>query len=113
MNPGGGHLPRRIGLVLPSVGGTGLAAMLAVFAPAAAATVDQLTCTAAQAAVQTSGRYDKRTGFGVVPIIPPRRLATGRSADCPIGSSPSFYVERTTDAPACILGYSCERRDNR
>jgi hypothetical protein len=75
-------------------------------------TVDQMTCDAAQRQVLATGRYEKSTSYGVLPIIPPFQVRGG-VANCPVATSPSFFFERTRDVQACILGYSCERKNNR
>lgn len=93
-------------------------ACTAFAAPAAMAqpaprTVDTMTCAEAQRTVQATGRYEKRTGFGSVPIQGVLVVPRGGSTTCPIRSSPSFFIEHTRDVAACVLGYSCERRGPR
>lgn len=75
-------------------------------------TVDRLTCEAAQRQVLATGHYEKSTPYGVLPIIPPYQVRGG-VANCPIATSPSFFFEPTLDVKACVLGYSCERKNNR
>jgi hypothetical protein len=79
-------------------------------APARAqTTVDQMTCAQAVRSAAVSHRYYKRTGFGVVPIMPvfpftPRMTCLWTEWAVP-------QVERTRDNPACEIGYKCEERD--
>ncbi|MFO1147357.1 MAG: hypothetical protein U1E62_03190 [Alsobacter sp.] len=93
-------------------------AMLMGFALAGAApgaawaeTVDRMTCAAAKKVVQATGGYEKRTGFGPLPIRPV--IPETRQGFCPGHSMPVFAIEKTLDNPACVVGYTCERRDRR
>ena len=79
----------------------------------AQATVESMTCAAAQRYVQQNGSYNKLTGFGVLPIRPVRPNLPGQAANCGPRQSPTFFLERTLDNPSCNLGFVCERRDNR
>jgi hypothetical protein len=105
-------------LLLPCLAAAATAVMLsgqpARSAPASRGplTVDQMTCDAAQRQVLATGRYQKSTSYGVLPMIPPYQIRGG-VANCPVANSPSFFFERTRDVAACVLGYSCERRNNR
>jgi hypothetical protein len=80
--------------------------------PALAESVDRLTCAQAIRVVQTTNSYEKKTGFGTVPIRPVTPVGkTG--AFCPGSLYPLFSVEKTLDNPACVLGFTCERRERR
>jgi hypothetical protein len=72
--------------------------------------VDRMTCAAAVHAVQATHSYDKKTAFGVVPIMPVIPKGPGESVNCPARFIPSFFIERTLDNPACVVGYSCVER---
>jgi hypothetical protein len=72
--------------------------------------VDQMSCSAAVQAAQRTGSYSKRTGFGVVPIRPSYPISRTGAASCPPRFDLSFFIERTLDNPACVLGYSCVER---
>jgi hypothetical protein len=86
---------------------------LAGAAPAAAQaeTVDRMTCAAAKKVVQATGGYEKRTGFGPLPIRPVN--PESRQGYCPGSTAPVFAIEKTLDNPACVVGYTCQRRDRR
>ncbi len=73
---------------------------------AAAATVDRMTCAAAQRQALTTGRFEKMTGFGSTEIFGfwPNDGGPNR---CPIGYFQSWYVERTLDNPRCPIAYTC------
>jgi hypothetical protein len=90
---------------------TGLALAGAMPAVALAETVDRMTCAAAKKVVQATGGYEKRTGFGPLPIRPV--IPESRQGYCPGHSVPVFTIEKTLDNPACVVGYTCERRDRR
>ena len=80
-------------------------------APAAAqTTVDQMTCGGAIRSAAITRRYYKRTGFGVVPIMPVFPYA-GRTV-CGITEWEVPQVERTRDTPRCVIGYKCQERDD-
>lgn len=73
-------------------------------------TVDQMTCADASRSAIASGRYYKRTGFGVVPIMPiVSRL--GATRQCLPSEWAVPQVERTRDTAACLIGYKCEEAD--
>lgn len=93
--------------------GAALVAIPPVAWAQSARTVDGMTCAEAKRTVKATGRYEKRTGFGSVPIMGVLVGPSENSATCPIRSSPSFFIERTRDVPACVLGYSCERKGPR
>jgi hypothetical protein len=78
---------------------------------ALAETVDRMTCAAAKKVVQATGGYEKRTGFGALPIRPVN--PESRQGYCPGSSAPVFAIEKTLDNPACVVGYTCERRGPR
>jgi hypothetical protein len=80
---------------------------------AAQATVDTMSCAAAQRFVQANGSYNKKTGFGPLSIRPVRPLRPGEAANCGPRQYPSFFLERTLDNPSCNLGYNCMTRDIR
>lgn len=89
----------------------GLALGLPSAAPAAAqTTVDQMTCATAARSAAASGRYYKRTGFGVVPIMPIVTRA-GAARLCQPSEWAVPQVERTRDSSACVVGYKCEEAD--
>ncbi len=71
-------------------------------------TVDQMSCGAAIASAARAHRYYKRTGFGVVPIMPVFPF-DGRNA-CLITEYQSRQVERTRDGAQCVIGYKCQER---
>jgi hypothetical protein len=79
----------------------------------AQATVDTMTCAAAQRFVQQNGSYNKKTGFGVLPIRPVRPNLPGQASNCGPRQYPSFFVERTLDNPSCNVGFVCQTRDIR
>ncbi len=75
----------------------------------AAQTVDRMTCAAARRQVLATGRFEKNTSFGPVPIygfVPD----DGGPNRCPRDTEQSWYVERTLDNPRCALGYTCNER---
>jgi hypothetical protein len=72
-------------------------------------TVDQMTCSQAVRSAAASHRYYKRTGFGVVPIMPVFPFAPRTTCLWTEWAVPQ--VERTRDNPACAIGYKCEERD--
>lgn len=72
--------------------------------------VDQLSCAAAVQTTQRTGAYSKRTGFGVVPIRPSYTVGRTGVGSCPPRFELSFFIERTLDNPACVLGFSCVER---
>jgi hypothetical protein len=79
-------------------------------APAfAQTTVDQVTCAQAVRSAAVSHRYYKRTGFGVVPIMPVFPFTPTTTCLWTEWAVPQ--VERTRDVPACAIGYKCEERD--
>lgn len=89
----------------------GLALGLAAAGPAAAqTTIDQMSCASAAQSAAATGRYYKRTGFGVVPIMP---IVTRRSASrlCLPSEWAVPQVERTRDTASCLVGYKCEESD--
>ncbi len=75
----------------------------------AAQPVNEMTCAAARRQVLATGRFEKETPFGPVPIygfLPD----DGGPNRCPRGTDQSWYVERTLDNPRCALGYTCNER---
>lgn len=93
---------------LLAIGAAWAGAMVPV-ASVAQVPVDRMTCAAAIRAAQQMGSYWKTTGFGVVSIRPGRIIGAG-PASCPARLNASFFVERTLDNSACVLGYSCVER---
>ena len=97
------RLVSKVMLALAAAGG------LADGAPAfAQTTVDQMTCAQAQRSAAQTGRYYKRTGFGVVPIFPV--FPPGRRGICESGEVQAPQSERTRDG-LCIVAYKCEQRE--
>lgn len=92
--------------------GAGLALLSgAPAAPASAqTTVDRMTCSAAINTAARTRRYYKRTGFGVVPIMPVFPYDGGFA--CLITEYASPQVERTLDTPRCVIGYRCQERQD-
>jgi hypothetical protein len=73
-------------------------------------TVDQMTCASASRSAIATGRYYKRTGFGIVPIMPiVSRL--GAVQQCLPSEWAVPQVERTRDTPSCLIGFKCEEAD--
>lgn len=98
---------RRRALVMGMALVMGIAAL-----PALADSVDRMSCAQAVRVVQSTNGYEKKTGFGTVPIQPVYPVGkTG--AFCPGRLYPAFSVEKTLDNPACVLGFTCERRERR
>jgi hypothetical protein len=93
------------------LGSVALAAAMsvAVLGPALAKTVDQMTCAAAIRQALTTGKYEKRTSFGVIPMFGffPNDGGPNR---CPRDSDQSWNVERTLDNPRCPVAYTCNPR---
>lgn len=73
-------------------------------------TVDQLSCAQAARSAAATGRYYKRTGFGVVPIMPIVTRA-GAARLCQPSEWAVPQVERTRDQSACLVGYKCQEAD--
>lgn len=77
--------------------------------PALAQTpVDEMTCAQAQRSAAQTGRYYKRTGFGVVPIFPV--FPPTRKRMCESGEYQAPQIERTRDG-RCVIGFKCEQRE--
>jgi hypothetical protein len=95
--------------------GTSRAAALAIVlflagaGAVAAKTVDQMTCAAAIRQALTTGRYEKQTSFGVIPMFGffPNDGGPNR---CPRNTDQSWNVERTLDNPRCPVAYTCNER---
>lgn len=97
----------RYTILIPAV----LALAIPAVAPAAAqTTVDEMTCASAARSAAATGRYYKRTGFGVVPIMPIVTRA-GAARRCLPSEWAVPQVERTRDANACVVGYKCQEAD--
>lgn len=83
--------------------------LLAGVGVAAAKTVDQMTCAAAIRQALTTGQYEKKTSFGVIPMFGffPNDGGPNR---CPRYTDQSWNIERTLDNPRCPVAYTCNER---
>jgi hypothetical protein len=89
----------------------GLSLAIPALTPASAqTTVDQMTCAAAARSAAVSGRYYKRTSFGVVPIMPIVTRA-GAARLCLSSEWAVPQIERTRDTPTCVVGFKCQEAD--